>query len=126
MLRRDEHGFYFVVGRADDMMICGGENIYPSQVEAVLEAHPAVRQAAVVAVPDERKGQVPVAFVVAAAGTTVNVDELKAFTLENGPAYAHPRRIEILEEMPMSAARKVDKRVLTEAAERLWHEGALA
>ena len=64
VMRRDADGFYYFVGRADDMFVCGGENIYPGEVETMLERHPGIQQACVVAVPDEIKGAKPVAFVV--------------------------------------------------------------
>ena len=64
VMRRDADGFYYFVGRADDMFVCGGENIYPGEVETMLERHPGIRQACVVPVPDEVKGAKPVAFVV--------------------------------------------------------------
>ena len=57
-------GFYYFTGRADDMFVCGGENVYPGEIEKMLERHPAVLQAAVVPVPDEIKGEIPIAFVV--------------------------------------------------------------
>ena len=66
VFRRDENGFYFFVGRADDMFVCGGENIYPGEVEKMLERHPGIHQAAVIPVPDELKGHKPIAFVVRA------------------------------------------------------------
>ena len=68
VMRRDADGFYYFVGRADDMFVCGGENIYPGEVETMLERHPGIQQACVVAVPDEIKGAKPVAFVVRAGG----------------------------------------------------------
>ena len=64
VFRRDADGFFFFVGRADDMFVCGGENIYPGEVEKMLERHPAVHQVCVVPVPDELKAHKPVAFVV--------------------------------------------------------------
>src|SRR5260370_31410133 len=63
VLRRDENGFYFFVGRADDMFVCSAENIYPGEVEALLERHPAVHHASVVPIPAEGRAHVPVAFV---------------------------------------------------------------
>ena len=68
VFRRDADGFFYFVGRADDMFVCGGENIYPSEVEKMLERHPAVHQACVVPVPDELKAHKPVAFIVPRAG----------------------------------------------------------
>lgn len=111
-MRRDDAGFYYFVGRADDMMSVGGENVYPAEVERLLEQHPAVAQAAVLAMPDEIKGEKPVAFVVLHAGATFDERTLKDFTLAHGPAYAHPRRVFELRELPLSAANKVDKSAL--------------
>ena len=72
VFRRDADGFYYFLGRNDDMFTSGGENIWPSEVEIMLERHPAIRQAVVVPVPDELKGQKPVAFVVLRAGQHVD------------------------------------------------------
>ena len=69
VFRRDADGFFFFVGRADDMFVCGGENIYPGEVEKMLERHPGIHQAAVLPVPDELKGHKPVAFIVQAPGS---------------------------------------------------------
>ena len=66
--RRDADGFYYFVGRTDDMFVCGGENVYPGDVEGTLERHPDILQAAVLPVDHALKGQVPVAFVVARPG----------------------------------------------------------
>ena len=112
LMRRDANGFYFFVGRADDMFVCGGENIYPGEVEKLIERHPAVHQAAVVPVPDEVKGQLPVAYVVAAPGHEVSEDEIKRFTLENGPTYAHPRAVFFVDELPLAGTNKIDRKAL--------------
>ena len=90
-MRRDDNGFVFFVGRADDMFQCGGENVYPGEVEKLLGRHPDVAQACVVPVADEIKYQLPVAFVVPKPGTRRREDALRRFALDNGPAYAHPR-----------------------------------
>jgi len=118
VFRRDERGFYYFVGRADDMFVCGGENIYPSTVEKILERHPDVEQASVVPVPDEIKWQKPVAFVVAKHGAKVNESILKEFALRNGPAYQHPRRIWFLDAFPLSGTNKVDRAALVRLAAR--------
>lgn len=119
VMRRDADGFYYFVGRADDMFVCSGENIYPGEVEKMLETHPAVQQAAVVPLPDEERGQVPVAFVVTRASETLGVDQIRQFALANGPAYQHPRRIEFLHELPWAGTNKVDRRALIERAREL-------
>jgi acyl-CoA synthetase (AMP-forming)/AMP-acid ligase II len=110
--RRDAEGFYYFVGRTDDMFVSGGENIYPGEVEALLQRHPAVHQALVMPFDHELKGQVPYAFVVPRAGAIVTEDELKQFALANGPAYQHPRRVFFLEELPLSGTNKIDRELL--------------
>ncbi|HEY7655866.1 MAG TPA: class I adenylate-forming enzyme family protein [Burkholderiales bacterium] len=107
--RRDTDGFYFFVGRTDDMFVSGGENIYPGEVEALLQRHPAIHQALVMPFDHELKGQVPYAFVVPRDGASVTEDEIKQFALANGPAYQHPRRVFILRELPLSGTNKIDR-----------------
>ncbi len=111
VMRRDSRGFYYFTGRADDMFVCGGENVYPGEIEQMLERHPAVLQAAVVAVPDEIKGEIPIAFVVLKE-RGVSPEELKRFALESGPAYSHPRAIVVVDELPVATTHKLDKRPL--------------
>ena len=110
-MRRDAAGFYYFTGRADDMFICGGENVFPGEVEKMLERHPAVLQAAVVPVPDEIKGEIPIAFVVL-KDRSVTPEELKRFALESGPAFSHPRAFVVVDELPVASTHKVDKRPL--------------
>jgi acyl-CoA synthetase (AMP-forming)/AMP-acid ligase II len=112
VFRRDENGFFYFVGRVDDMFVCGGENIYPGEVEKMLEKHPGIHQAAVIPVPDELKGHKPVAFVVKAAGAAIDEQSIKTFALANAPAYQHPRRVFFVDEMPLAGTNKIDKRVL--------------
>jgi len=120
VFRRDENGFHFFVGRSDDMFVSGGENIYPSDVEHMLERHPDIVQAAVIPIDDEIKGQKPVAFVVAKPGSRLSEDAVKRYALENAPAYQHPRHVWFLERLPLSSTNKVDRAVLIRsAAERI-------
>ncbi len=112
VFRRDADGFFFFVGRADDMFVCGGENIYPGEVEKMLEKHPAIHQAAVIPVPDELKGHKPVAFIVRTGNAALDEQAVKQFALANAPAYQHPRRVFFIEEMPLAGTNKIDKRVL--------------
>ncbi len=112
VFRRDENGFYFFVGRVDDMFVSGGENIYPGEVEKLIETHPAVRQAAVVPVEDEIKGQKPAAFVIKRPGAEVSAEELKAHALANGPAYQHPRWIWFVDALPLATTNKIDRGAL--------------
>jgi acyl-CoA synthetase (AMP-forming)/AMP-acid ligase II len=112
VFRRDENGFFYFVGRADDMFVCGGENIYPGEVEKMLERHPAIHQAAVLPVPDELKGHKPIAFVVKAPGAELDEQAVKSYALAHAPAYQHPRRVLFVAEMPLAGTNKIDKRVL--------------
>jgi len=110
--RRDADGFYYFVGRTDDMFVCGGENIFPIEVESLLEKHPAVHQAYVMPFEHEMKGQVPYAFVVLRTGRTASEEDMKQFALANGPAYQHPRRVFFLEQLPLAGTNKVDQQHL--------------
>ncbi|HVX77439.1 MAG TPA: class I adenylate-forming enzyme family protein [Bradyrhizobium sp.] len=119
VMRRDEDGFYFFIGRADDMFVCGGENIYPGDVEKMLETHPAVRQAAVVPLADEERGQMPVAFLVLADGQNATTEEIKAHALRNGPTYQHPRRVSFVSDLPWAGTNKIDRAALIRRAKEL-------
>lgn len=110
--RRDAEGFYYFVGRTDDMFVSGGENIFPIEVETLLEKHPAVHQAYVMPFQHEMKGQVPYAFIVLRQGTRTTEDEIRQFALANGPAYQHPRRVFFLEHLPLAGTNKVDQKAL--------------
>ena len=114
VFRRDENGFFFFVGREDDMFVCGGENIFPGDVEKMLERHPAIHQAAVIPVPDELKGHKPIAFVVRTSNAVLDEDAVKAYALANAPAYQHPRRVIFVDEMPLAGTNKIDKRALAQ------------
>jgi acyl-CoA synthetase (AMP-forming)/AMP-acid ligase II len=120
VMRRDADGFYYFVGRADDMLVSGGENVYPAEVERLLESHPGVLQAAVVALEDEVKGQVPVAFVVTRGDPAVDAGELDRFARSAGPSYARPRRIAIVTELPLAGTNKIDRGALSHRAAELW------
>lgn len=106
--RIDDDGYLFIEGRADDMVVIGGENVYPVEVEEVLEALPGVAEAAVVGVPDEEFGQVLVAFV---AGE-VSSEELEAACRAELASYKVPRRFELVAALPRTATGKVLKREL--------------
>ncbi|MFH0296669.1 class I adenylate-forming enzyme family protein [Bradyrhizobium sp. 31Argb] len=119
VMRRDGNGFYYFVGRADDMFVCSGENVYPGEVEKLLERHPQVQQAAVVPLPDEERSQVPVAFIVTRADAKPTADDIRKFTIANGPAYQHPRRIEFVNELPWAGTNKIDRKSLIDRARQL-------
>jgi acyl-CoA synthetase (AMP-forming)/AMP-acid ligase II len=112
VFRRDENGFYFFVGRTDDMFVSGGENIFPGEVEKMLETHPDVIQACVVPIEDDIKGTKPVAFVVKREGSRLDERSLKAYALENAPAYQHPRSIWFVESLPLASTNKLDRNAL--------------
>jgi acyl-CoA synthetase (AMP-forming)/AMP-acid ligase II len=117
VFRRDANGFHYFVGRTDDMFVSGGENIYPADVERMLERHPDIAQAAVVPIDDEIKGQKPVAFVVPKPGRKPSDEEVKRFALANAPAYQHPRFVWFVDELPLASTNKVDRGVLHRTAE---------
>ena len=112
LVRRDDHGYYYVLGRLDDMINVGGENVYPKEVEDLLLLHPAVREAFVVPVPHAVKGEAPVAFVVLHEGCAATAEELKQFCLARGPAYAHPRAVLFVDQAPLGGTGKVDRQTL--------------
>ncbi len=123
VFRRDEQGAYFFVGRADDMFVCGGENIYPGEVEHMLETHPDIMQSCVVAVPDEIKGAKPFAFVIPRPGATLTEDDVKQYALANAPAYQHPRQVTFMGEFPLAGTNKVDRKILGGLALQQWRGG---
>jgi acyl-CoA synthetase (AMP-forming)/AMP-acid ligase II len=119
VFRRDGDGFYYFVGREDDMFVSGGENIHPGEIEAMLERHPEIHQAVVVPVDDELKFKKPVAFVVPRPGVAPSEEAVKAFALANAAPYLHPRRVWFLPEMPLAGTNKIDRRSLAQRAAEL-------
>ena len=112
----DQQGFYYYVGRADDMFVSGGNNIYPREVESAIESHPGVLSSAVVALDDEIKGTKPYAFVVLRTGYTATEQELKDTALRLVPRSHCPRKIWIVNSLPLNSVNKVDKQKLKEQA----------
>ena len=111
---RDEDGYYRIVGRLKDMVISGGENVYPAEIENVLHEHPAVVEAAVVGVPDERWGEACLAFVVLGEGEGAGEEEVLAFCREHLARYKVPREVRFVELLPRNALNKVAKTELLE------------
>ena len=124
VLRRDENGFHYFVGRTDDMFVSGGENIYPTDVERMLEKHPDVGQAVVIPVDDDIKGTKPVAFVIPKAGHKPTEAAIKKYALENAPAYQHPRFVWFTDELPLASTNKVDRHALRKLAQERVAEAA--
>ncbi len=109
----DDAGNIDITDRKKDMFIVGGFNAYPAEIENLMLAHDAVGQVAVVGTPDDRLGEVGVAFVVPASGTTVDPDQLVAWSKETMANYKAPRRVIVLDELPMNVAgNKVDREAL--------------
>jgi fatty-acyl-CoA synthase len=107
--RMDDRGYVFIVGRAKDMLISGGVNVYPSEIEAVLHEHPAVGEAAVVGVRDDTWGEAPVAFVVPAPGAHLVVDDLHEHCAAHLARVKVPREIHVVADLPRTATGKVRK-----------------
>jgi acyl-CoA synthetase (AMP-forming)/AMP-acid ligase II len=112
LMRRDADGYYYFVGRRDDMINVSGENVYPKEVEDILLQHPNLRDACVVPAPHGVKGEVPVAFVVARDASLTSEDDVRKFFLERGAPYAHPRRVVFLDALPLGGTGKVDRGAL--------------
>jgi long-chain acyl-CoA synthetase len=123
VFRRDRDGFHYFIGRTDDMFVSGGENIYPGDVERMLERHPEVAAAAVVPLDDDIKGQKPVAFVVPKRGHAPSADNVKNFALANAPAYAHPRFVWFVDELPLASTNKLDRAILRRLARERARSG---
>ncbi|HSE07642.1 MAG TPA: long-chain fatty acid--CoA ligase [Nocardioidaceae bacterium] len=112
LARRDEDGYYYIVDRAKDMIIRGGFNVYPREVEEVLMTHEAVSLAAVVGVPHESHGEEIKAFVILDEGASITEDELREWCKEQMANYKYPRIIEFPDSLPMTATGKILKREL--------------
>jgi long-chain acyl-CoA synthetase len=112
LFNTDKDGFFYFKSRVDDMFNCGGENVYPKEVENLLFSHPDVVNAVVTPVPHQVKGMAPAAMVMVRAASKVSADDIKAFCLEKGPAYSHPRFIDIVPALPLNGAGKVDRGII--------------
>jgi acyl-CoA synthetase (AMP-forming)/AMP-acid ligase II len=111
----DADGYVYVTDRIKDMIISGGENIYPAEIERVLAEHPTVDDCAVIGVPDERWGEVPKAIVVAAPGQSIDADALLAYCREHLASFKCPKSVDVLDELPRNPTGKILKKDLRAA-----------
>ena len=110
----DEEGYLFMQDRVKEMIVSGGENVYPSMVENVLYQHPAIAEAAVIGVPDERWGETVKAIVVLRQGTTATEEEIIAFCRRKLGGFERPRSVDFVDSLPRNSSGKILKRVLRE------------
>ena len=109
---KDQDGFYFIVDRTKDMIIRGGLNVYPREVEEVMIKHDDVSLVAVIGIPDEKMGEEIKAYVVKESGSSISEEELMAYTKSKLAAYKYPRVVEFIDALPMSATGKILKKEL--------------
>jgi long-chain acyl-CoA synthetase len=114
----DEDGYFHIADRKKDMIIAGGYNIYPADVEAVLFEHPQIKEAAVVGIADPRRGEMVKAFIVLKEGETATEEGMIAFCREQMAAYKVPRMVEFRADLPKSIIGKVLRRALREEETR--------
>ncbi|MBC8449492.1 MAG: long-chain fatty acid--CoA ligase [Chloroflexi bacterium] len=122
MARRDEDGFYYIIGRYKDMIKSGGENIYAAEVEAVFREHPAVREAALIGMPHETWGEVGLMVVVLEEGQSASEEELKAFCGEHLARYKIPKKVVFTDALPYSSYGKVQKAELRQRYVAEWEK----
>ncbi|ELY87879.1 AMP-dependent synthetase and ligase [Natrialba hulunbeirensis JCM 10989] len=119
--RRDAENYYEIVDRKKHVIVTAGYNVYPSELEELLSEHEAVAEGAVVGIPDERRNEVPKAFVVptpdAEPGVDVTEEEITEFFLDNVAAYKHPREVEFIDELPRTTSGKIQKYKLEERSD---------
>ena len=112
--REDEDGFIYLTDRKKDVVITGGENIYPVEVEDIIQSHPAVHDVAVIGIPDERLGEIAAAIIDPEPGARLDEDEVRAFCEEHLPRYKRPRRI-FFDKVPRNPTGKIEKPLLRKA-----------
>jgi acyl-CoA synthetase (AMP-forming)/AMP-acid ligase II len=107
----DSDGLIYIVDRKKDVIVCGGENIYPADIEAALLNHPKVYDAALIGIPHERFGEIPLAVIQTRSGVIMSENEMMEFCNQTFPRYRRPRRI-IFDSVPRNSTGKIDKPVL--------------
>ena len=119
LVRQDEDGFIYIAGRKKSMYISGGENVFPIEIERVLDEHPAVDKTAVVGIPDDKWGEVGCAFIVLKKGKKVRKEELLDFMRLKLARYKVPKNLLFVPELPQTSAGKIDKRKLEKQAREM-------
>ncbi len=119
LVRQDKDGFIYITGRKKSMYISGGENVYPIEIERVLDEHPEIDQAAVVGIPDEKWGEVGCAFIVLEKDKAVTKEKLFDFMRSKLARYKVPKIIIFVSELPQTSTGKIDKRNLEKEAKKL-------
>ncbi|MBQ3048870.1 MAG: AMP-dependent synthetase, partial [Oscillospiraceae bacterium] len=114
--RRDENGYYKITGRIKDMIIRGGENIYPKEIEDFIYTHPKVSDVQVIGVPDKQYGEEIMACVILKEGETSSEEEMKEYVLTHMAKHKVPRYVRFVESFPMNAAGKILKYKMREEA----------
>ena len=124
----DKEGYVFITGRKKDMIIVKGQNIFPSDIEQMLQTHPRVAEAAVIGIPDEMRGEIIAAVVVLKKKGTATEQELKHFCLERITNYKVPKQVIFLDSLPRTASGKIDKESLRRrlSIPPLFHETAMS
>lgn len=115
----DEDGYFYIVGRKKEMIIVGGFNVYPQEVEGVLYEHPDVLEAAVVGIPDREAGELVKAFIVPKEGKGININELREHCYQLLTRYKVPKQFEIIEALPRNTVGKVLKRILLDESKKM-------
>jgi long-chain acyl-CoA synthetase len=126
LARIDADGYCFIVGRKKDMILCGGFNVYPDEIDRIFAGHPAVAEAATIGIPDARRGETVKTFVVFKAGQRATAEELIAYCRENLAPFKVPREIEFRSELPKSTVLKVLRRELRDQEMTKRSTGAVA
>jgi long-chain acyl-CoA synthetase len=108
----DDEGFLFIVDRKKDLVIRGGYNVYPREIEEVLYAHPSIAEAAVIGKPDDKLGEEVVAVITVKGGASVTPEEVIAYCKERLAAYKYPREVRIVDALPMGPTGKILKKEL--------------
>jgi fatty-acyl-CoA synthase len=123
--REDEDGFLTIVDRKKDMIVSGGFNVFPREVEDIIATHPSVSAVAVVGVPDDKWGEAVTAIIVPRAGTTIDIDAIIALVKERKGSHYAPKTVEVVDSIPVSPLGKPDKKAIRARywgdADRLVH-----